>query len=294
MTCGSYKPSASACPSPARGRGAPAIARLGLQCGLDQPPAGERAVTSGLSRHIRGRPRSSAATACGGAVLACGPCAVISHESAGALWGIRCHSGVITVSVPAASNQESRHPSPTVASTSIAATRHGIPVTTPTATIIDLAAVTHAAKSRPPSASRSPRPDQARSAPGARRQPRMPGVAKLKTTIDRRTFTFTRSQLERHFLPIARRAGLPKPLTCVYVNGFEVDFYWPELGLVVETDGRAITGPRAAGSGSPARPGPYRRRPHAAALHPRADHVRAGLRARNPHHSRARLRRAPA
>ena len=27
------------------------------------------------------------------------------------------------------------------------------------------------------------------------------------------------------------------PLTKVWVNGFEVDFFWPELRLVVETDG---------------------------------------------------------
>jgi very-short-patch-repair endonuclease len=26
----------------------------------------------------------------------------------------------------------------------------------------------------------------------------------------------------------------------VYVNGFEVDFFWPDLGLVVETDGGAF------------------------------------------------------
>jgi very-short-patch-repair endonuclease len=72
------------------------------------------------------------------------------------------------------------------------------------------------------------------------RTPPRPGVAKLRITIDRRTFTFTRSALERHFLRIVRRAGLPKPITRVYVNGFEVDFYWPDLGLVVETDGGAF------------------------------------------------------
>jgi very-short-patch-repair endonuclease len=32
-------------------------------------------------------------------------------------------------------------------------------------------------------------------------------------------------------------AGLPLPLTKQMLNGFEVDFYWPHLGLVVETDG---------------------------------------------------------
>ena len=30
---------------------------------------------------------------------------------------------------------------------------------------------------------------------------------------------------------------MPQPLTQWWVNGFRVDFYWPELELVVETDG---------------------------------------------------------
>ncbi|HEX5713488.1 MAG TPA: DUF559 domain-containing protein [Solirubrobacterales bacterium] len=43
--------------------------------------------------------------------------------------------------------------------------------------------------------------------------------------------------MERLFRPIAAAAGLPVELTKAWVNGFEVDFYWPRLGLVVETDG---------------------------------------------------------
>ena len=39
------------------------------------------------------------------------------------------------------------------------------------------------------------------------------------------------------FIPIAVRAGYPVPLTRQWVNGYEVDFYWPDLRLVVETDG---------------------------------------------------------
>jgi len=64
-----------------------------------------------------------------------------------------------------------------------------------------------------------------------------PGVRPLRTLLDRRTFRLTRSELERLFLPLAKRAGLPLPLTKRRVNGYEVDFYWPDLGLVVETDG---------------------------------------------------------
>ena len=62
-------------------------------------------------------------------------------------------------------------------------------------------------------------------------------MAKLRTLLDRRTFTLTDSELERRLLRIVDRAGLPRPLTGEWVNGFEVDFFWPALGLVVETDG---------------------------------------------------------
>jgi very-short-patch-repair endonuclease len=64
-----------------------------------------------------------------------------------------------------------------------------------------------------------------------------PGVARLRELLDRRTFRYTRTELERVFIPLAREAGLPLPRTSVYVTGHEVDFHFDELGLVVETDG---------------------------------------------------------
>lgn len=64
-----------------------------------------------------------------------------------------------------------------------------------------------------------------------------PGVANLRRILDRHTFRLSQSQLERRFRPIARRAGLPEPLMGPVVNGFVVDFYWPSLNYVVETDG---------------------------------------------------------
>ena len=63
------------------------------------------------------------------------------------------------------------------------------------------------------------------------------GVSKLRTLLDRQTFTLTDSKLERRFKPIARAAGLPGPFTQQWVNGYRVDFFWPDLGLVIETDG---------------------------------------------------------
>lgn len=68
-------------------------------------------------------------------------------------------------------------------------------------------------------------------------RPRKPGTAILRDLLDSHTFALTDSSLERWVLPIARRAGFPLPLTKQHLDGFRVDFYWPDLGLVVETDG---------------------------------------------------------
>lgn len=175
------------------------------------------------------------------AVLACGPGAVLSHESAAALWGIRS-SVELEVSVPARRRPRrggiAVHRRPGLVAGDV--TRHMmIPVTTVVRTLVDLA----------PRLTRDAReaaineadkrglidPEGLRSAltPLAGQ----PGVATLRETLDRRTFTLTDTQLERRFLPIASEAGLPRPRTRCYVNGFKVDFYWPDLGLVVETDG---------------------------------------------------------
>ena len=64
-----------------------------------------------------------------------------------------------------------------------------------------------------------------------------PGVALLRQILDRQTFRMTQSQLERRFIPIALRAGLDRPKTQHWLNGYRVDFYFADLGLVVETDG---------------------------------------------------------
>ena len=64
-----------------------------------------------------------------------------------------------------------------------------------------------------------------------------PGAPLLRRLLDKRTFRLSDSDLEILFRPIAAEAGLPFPLSKQVVNGWEVDFYWPDLSLVVETDG---------------------------------------------------------
>jgi very-short-patch-repair endonuclease len=117
--------------------------------------------------------------------------------------------------------------------------RHSIPVTTPVSTLIDLATWLERSELEAAINEADKRdlidPEALRSALDAFR--RRPGVRALRATLDRRTFRLTDSELERRFLALVHGAGLPRPETGRYVNGFKVDFYWPDLGLVVETDG---------------------------------------------------------
>ena len=114
-----------------------------------------------------------------------------------------------------------------------------IRVTTPVLTLIDLATCIRA---RPLEAAINEAdkldlvsPPSLRKELDARRGQR--GARALRAILDRSTFVLTDSELERRFLPIATRAGLGRPQTQAAVDGFRVDFHWPEIGLVVETDG---------------------------------------------------------
>ncbi|HEV7562608.1 MAG TPA: DUF559 domain-containing protein [Solirubrobacterales bacterium] len=156
------------------------------------------------------------------------------------IWNER--PGLIEVSIPSPSHRRRtgllvhRRPSLRPEDTGTFA---GIPVTSPVQTLIDIAprldrrglerAINEADKYD------LVHPPQLREALAERAGAR--GVRILRTVLDRRTFRLTKEELERRFLPLARRAGLPVPLTGPIVNGFEVDFFWPQLELVVETDG---------------------------------------------------------
>ena len=56
----------------------------------------------------------------------------------------------------------------------------------------------------------------------------------------------TRSELEKRFLAIVERHNLPRPAVKGQVEGYEVDFVWPDAELIVETDGFAAHGTRRA------------------------------------------------
>ena len=174
-----------------------------------------------------------------GAVLACRPGAVLSHRSAAALWGMIDPIELIEVSVPHAATRRRRdgvlvhrrrRP--------MASTVHKrILVTTPVDTLVDLAAVAPA-KALPWAVRQAdvhnlvdPETLRAAIAGDTRR-----GAAALRGLLDRETFRLTDSELERLFLPLTAEAGLLVPETGARPRGYRADFFWPALGLIVETD----------------------------------------------------------
>jgi very-short-patch-repair endonuclease len=143
-----------------------------------------------------GHPNLSSAGRWIAAVLACGDGAVLSHESAAALWNIspRCPS-TVHVTVPSHNGRGRRegirlHRSATLTPEDVTR-RRNIPVTTHARTLRDL------------------------------------GYGPERT----------RSDLERRFLRLCRRHGIPKPEVNARVGAYEVDFLWREARLVVEVDG---------------------------------------------------------
>jgi very-short-patch-repair endonuclease len=185
------------------------------------------------------------------AVLACGHGAVLSHASAAALWEIRASAAtVIDVTVPS-QNGRTRVPGIRIHRSrrlgpGDVTRKDGIAITTVARTLLDLADVlSRRALKRAIDETEYLRLFDltaivavVRSNPG-RRGKRLLELCGAPPQL-------TRSELEQRFLALVERAGLPQPRVAARVLGYEVDFFWPEAELVVETDGWAAHGTRAA------------------------------------------------
>jgi Transcriptional regulator, AbiEi antitoxin/Protein of unknown function (DUF559) len=178
------------------------------------------------------------------AVLACGgEGAMLSHRSAAAFWEIgREMRGVVDISVRR--RCEIRRPGLEVRGRTALrpddiVTRDGIPVTAVARTLVDLATeVDEVAVERAVNeADKRDLIDPEALRLAIESYAGQPGAPLLRELLDKRTFRLSDSDLEIFFRPIAAAAGLFPPLSKQFVNGWEVDFYWPSLGLVVETDG---------------------------------------------------------
>jgi len=176
------------------------------------------------------------------AVRCCGEGAALSHWSAAALWGVGNERGRVDVSIRRRSGLRRpglRVRTHTGLSAQDVAYPRRIPATAPIRTLIDLATEATSKQLERAVNEADKRdlidPDSLRMALSD--YVGQPGVKALRTLLDRHTFRLSDAELEVLFRPIAASAGLPTPLTKQWVNGFEVDFHWPDLGLVVETDG---------------------------------------------------------
>jgi very-short-patch-repair endonuclease len=177
------------------------------------------------------------------AVLSCGSRAALSHRSSAALWGFAdATPGFTEVSVPFASPRHRPrvrvYRRPHLRSQDVDV-HDGIPLVVPVLTLIDLARTFSDARLERAinEADRIDLIDPEALALALDDFPGRPGVARMRELLGRRTFRLTDSELECRFLPLVADAGLSMPLTRQHVNGFRVDFYWPDLRLVVETDG---------------------------------------------------------
>jgi hypothetical protein len=177
---------------------------------------------------------------------------VVSHCTAAALWGLveapdtvqltivgrglRARDGLRLYRVPQLDSRDVR-------------LRHGLPVTAPARTLIDLAAgATTAGLGSAAADARAKRlVTEADFDAALQRAPLRTGTRVLKalraTPAGR---LLTRSGLERALIALLTAAGLPLPLTNVSVNGHEVDAYWPEHNLVLEVDSWLYHGSREA------------------------------------------------
>jgi very-short-patch-repair endonuclease len=178
------------------------------------------------------------------AVLACGDGAAIGHATAGALWEIRRNDvATIDVVVPTAGGRRRpglrvhRHPGLRADEVT---TRHGIPVTTPARTLLDLAAALPPRKLR--RALDQVEILELTDYPAlrgiARAHPNHRGAARLRQALADHTAgtTLTRSDLEEVFLGICRTHGLPTPLVNQHVGEDTVDFLFAAERLIVEAD----------------------------------------------------------
>jgi very-short-patch-repair endonuclease len=200
------------------------------------------------------------------AVLACDPGAVLSHQSAAALWGFRGSAAtVIDVTVPTRAGRRRQgirvHRGDRLAKAEVTIVE-GVPCTTVARTVVDLAGVL-----APPALEYAIHRAQTKRMLRRKeivevlaRAPTRPGTAAVRRVLGLAVSgeDQVRSDTERRLVRICARAGLSMPRVNAWIaletgDGFEVDFSWPEQMLVVEVDSRTYHGTDRALENDPRR-----------------------------------------
>jgi predicted transcriptional regulator of viral defense system len=178
---------------------------------------------------------------CLAAVFSCGDGALLSHRSAAWLWGLtkRWQPEIeVTAASPRRTRRSIRVHSAEALTGDDCAWSEGIPVTAIPRRFLDFAAADpHYLGPALDNARRLGLFDLIAIDELISRSSGFRGVARLRTALEiHRPTAFTRSGLERHFLALVRRAGLPLPSTNLFVEGYELDAYWPAERFAVELD----------------------------------------------------------
>jgi very-short-patch-repair endonuclease len=179
---------------------------------------------------------------CLAAVLAGGPGALLSHYSAGWLWGLIATNPIpVHVTGPIRRRHRSEiriHHSETLIDED-RATENGIPVTSVARTALDLAPLLPRRRLR----RLLKRSEELRAfeltafSSVLERNRGHRGSRPLRRALALyEPPRFTRSDAESRFVELLARAGLPSPVTAFNVAGHELDVYWPDLRFAVELD----------------------------------------------------------
>jgi hypothetical protein len=200
------------------------------------------------------------------AVFSCGPGAVLSHQSAAALWGFRgSAASVVDVTTPTRAGRGREgirvHRGDRLAPAEVTILE-GVPCTTVARTVVDLAGVLapgaleyaiHRAQTK-----RMLRRNEIVDV--LARAPTRSGTAAVRRVLGLAVIgeDQVRSRTERRMLRICAHAGLPMPRANAWIaletgDGYEVDFTWPEQMLVVEVDSRTYHGTDRALENDPRR-----------------------------------------
>jgi hypothetical protein len=186
------------------------------------------------------------------AVLAFGPEAVLSHRSAGQLWGLVRRSS-ISSEVTRRKHAEGR-PHLTVHRGSLMADEvgrmWGIPVTSVARTMFDLAGMLDERETERAWNEMEVREYRVRvSVPDLlERYPGRKGTVLLARLADRETLPLgiTRNELEEAFLALIDRFGLPRPRMNAHLavrdRFYEVDCLWEDRKVAIELDGAGAHG----------------------------------------------------
>jgi very-short-patch-repair endonuclease len=186
------------------------------------------------------------------ALLACGDGSVISHRSAAALWGL-IDQAPTTIDVTVRRGHRRTKPGIGLHRNRLSErdirTRHGLLVTSPARTVIDLARRAGPAElerliaeARAKRLIRDGELEKALAAGGSR-----PGTGRLRALLRAEGQPgLTRSEAERMLRRLLREAGLSQPRTNVRLGHYEVDFLWEAEKVVLEVDSWQFHGHRGA------------------------------------------------